>query len=114
MTDQERIAEVRLRIGEQADVTAGFDSAITDGLILAYLSDAEDAILNRLYSLRRPDDAILPARYDIYQCKLAARYVLRRGAEGENIHDENGIVRHYASVDDSDILNEIVPYAVVM
>ena len=114
MTDEERIAEVRLRVGEEADVASGFDAAITDGLILAYLSVAEDAILNRLYALRRPDNATLPARYDIYQCKLAARYVLRRGAEGEIIHDENGIVRHYASVDDSDILNEIVPYAVVM
>lgn len=53
----------------------------------------------------------MPSEYDVLQCQLAARYFLRRGGEGEVTHSENGINRTYGSVNDSDLLQEIVPFA---
>ena len=47
-------------------------------------------------------------------CKLAYRYFFRRGSEGEQIHNENGIHRHYGSVNDEDLLREIMPYVQVV
>ena len=55
----------------------------------------------------------IPTDYDVLQCQLAARYFLRRGGEGEVTHSENGINRTYGSVNDSDLLQEIVPFAKV-
>ena len=88
------------------------DPAATSDLISVYLSDAEAAILRRLYpfSNRSQNDGI-PAKYEMLQCKLAARYFLRRGAEGESFHEENGVNRHYNSVNDEDLLMEVTPMA---
>lgn len=106
MTENEKIGIVK---------TLAAIYTVADNDISVYLSVASDAILTRLYSVsQRPEGAIVPVRYEFLQCKLAARYVLRRGAEGEVTHDENGIVRHYGSVDDADILNEVLPYAEVV
>ena len=55
----------------------------------------------------------MPSEYDVLQCQLAARYFLRRGGEGEVTHSENGINRTYGSVNDSDLLQEIVPFGKV-
>lgn len=86
---------------------------ITDSGVESYLSAAEDAIMNRLYPLTRTAGATMPPIYDMLECKLAVRYILRAGAEGETVHAENGITRHYDSTDDIDLLNVVVPYAEV-
>lgn len=90
------------------------DCAATDALVSVYLSSAEAAILRRLYPFGVPDGAEVPARYEFSQCELAARYFLRRGAQGETAHNENGINRTYGTVNDEDILREIMPFAKVM
>lgn len=106
MTEQEKITAVRALIGSDPDAT--------DTLIIVYLDDAESAILRRLYPWGIPDGVTsVPSVYEMLQCKLAMRYFLRRGAEGEFIHDENGTNRHYGSVNDEDLLKEVVPYAKV-
>lgn len=88
------------------------DPAATDALVSVLLDDAKDAILRRLYPFGVPESVMeVPTMYEMLKCKLAARYFLRRGAEGEYIHDENGINRHYASVNDEDLLMEVTPYA---
>ena len=52
-------------------------------------------------------------RYDMIQCELGSRYFLRRGGQGEINHEENGVNRQWASVDDIDILNRLTPFAKV-
>lgn len=86
---------------------------VTTALITVYLADAEETILNRIYPFKRPSGATLPTQYDLLHCKLAARYILRRGAEGEIAHTENGIGRTYGSVNDDDLLSEVMQVATI-
>lgn len=90
------------------------DEAATDALVGVYLSNAEAAILRRLYPFGVPDGAEVPDMYAFSQCELASRYFLRRGAQGEITHNENGVNRTYGTVNDEDILREVMPYAKVM
>lgn len=88
------------------------DPAATDALVGVYLNDAKAAILRRLYPFGIPETVTdVPPIYEMLWCKLAARYFLRRGAEGEKLHEENGINRQYGSVNDEDLLSEVTPYA---
>lgn len=91
----------------------GFDDEATGSVVALYLFDAKFEIMRRLYPFGYENDQEIPERYQYLQCKLASRYFLRRGAEGEIAHSENGINRTYASVNDEDLLSEIVPYAKV-
>lgn len=102
MTDIEKIVTVQTLVEN--------DEAATDALVSVYLSSAKAAILRRLYPFGIPQDADVPNLYEISQCELAARYFLRRGAQGETAHNENGIQRTYGSVNDEDILREVMPY----
>lgn len=86
------------------------DPAATDALVGIYLNDAKAAIMRRLYPFGGSDYADIPPVYEMLWCKLAARYFLRRGAEGERLHEENGINRQYGSVNDEDLLMEVTPY----
>lgn len=90
------------------------DEDATDETIAVYLALASNAMIERLYpydSFKTEQD--LPSRYDTIQCELAARYFLRRGAQSEISHEENGINRSYGSVDDEDILRRLTPFAKV-
>lgn len=107
MTDAEKISTVKVLV--ENDATA------TDAVVTVYLNKAESAILRRLYPWGIPATAdSVPQEYEMLQCELASRYFLKRGAEGEYIHDENGTNRHYGSVNDEDLLGEVVPYAKVL
>ena len=106
MSDTEKITIVQTLVSN--------DPEATDAVVSVYLKDAEAAILRRLYPWGLPDDATVPSEYEMLQCKLAMRYFLKRGAEGEYINDENGTNRHYGSVNDEDLLQEVVPYAKVI
>ena len=101
----DKINRVRIYIG--SDIEA------SDELIAAYLDDAENAILLRRYPFGIPDYALVPREYVPLQCKLAARYILRRGAEGEDAHNEDGVNRSYGSVNDEDLLMEVIQVAKV-
>ena len=90
------------------------DPSATDDVVSVYLRLAKNTMLERLYPFRAEEDGSeLPVRYETLQCELAARYFLRRGSQGETNHEENGINRSYASVDDEDILRRLTPYAKV-
>ena len=91
------------------------DSTLTDTFVTTYLTKAEYAIRNRMYPFNLPlNDSgepitfVVPAKYEMLQCELACRYILRRGAEGEKIHNENGINRTYGSINDNDLLMEVM------
>ena len=103
MTTAEKITRVQTLLDN--------DTSASASLVTIFLEDAESAILNRIYPFGIPDDAEMPTRYESIQCKLAQRYFLRRGAEGEIVHNENGVNRTYDSVDDEDLFKTIVPIA---
>ena len=101
-----KIARVTVLVENDPDATAE--------TIAVYLDQAHDDMLEQLYP-NHPEKTVddIPARYDGIQCELAARYFLRRGGQGEINHEENGVNRQYGSVDDSDILNKLLPFAKV-
>ena len=99
---------------EIVKVLIGTDEQVSDELLSVYLEDAKWAILNRRYPFSVPYGAEVPAMYENLQCRLATRYFLKRGAEGEQIHNEDGVHRHYGSVQDEDLLMEVIQIAKVM
>lgn len=100
MTTAEKIANVQARVDDQS---------ATDALVTIFLEDAAEAIFQRMYPWGVPDTVTdVPARYERLQCKLAARYFLKMGGEGESLHIENGTHRHYGSVNDADLLQEVM------
>lgn len=106
MTNDQAIAMVRNIVGEDS-------TTMTDDIIEVYLQLATGKILERLYPYNTEENNI-PARYETLLCELAARLYVRRGAEGENSHEENGVNRAYADAGDEDILSRITPYAKVV
>ena len=103
MTQAEKILMVHTLVENDADATAT--------VVPVYLTLALNTMLERLYPYDTNKDAgDLPVRYDTLQCELAARYYLRRGGQGEINHEENGVNRQYASVDDEDILRRLTPF----
>lgn len=106
MTTEEKVIKVQTLIG--ADETA------TSALVGVYLDEAKSAILNRRYPFGIPPYVTeVPTEYESLQCRLAVRYFLRRGAEGEQVHNEDGVHRHYGSVNDEDLLMEVMQIAKV-
>ena len=84
-----------------------------DAVLLSFLRQAEDVILNRLYPYldeRTFSELVLPERYRYKQVRIAAYLLNKRGAEGEVQHVENGINRKYNASDvPSDLLADIIP-----
>ena len=105
MTNEEKVITTQTLIGA--------DNNASDALVSVYLEQARMAILNRRYPFGFESETEVPKMYEFAQCQLAARYFLRRGAEGETLHNEDGVHRHYGSVNDEDILMEIVQVAKV-
>lgn len=87
------------------------DNRATDEMVSAYLDLAAERMLDRLYPFGRGTQTDIPEQYHALQCELAARMYLRRGGEGEIVHIENGVHRHYHSVDDNDLLSRLTPNA---
>ena len=105
MTDAQKISIVQTLVNNDPDAT--------DAVVTVYLEKALAAILNWRYAFNVPSTYDI-SRWDMEHCDLAARYFLRRGAEGEITHNENGVNRTYGSVDDYDILCKIPTIAKVM
>ena len=103
MTNEEKVQMLESMTGE------------TDqGILLTYLSIAQDKVLKRLYPF---DDTVMemPSRYDLNQVQIACYLLNKRGAEGETSHSENGVSRTYESGDVPDSLYRgIIPYAGVV
>ena len=108
MTGNEKIAAVKALVEN--------DAKATDALVMVYLSQAQSDIMLELYRAYGsvPEGAMMPEMYDNLQCDLAARKFLRRGAQAESAHNENGVNRTYASTDDAELLKKVMPYAKVV
>lgn len=105
MTDSEKVEALK---GLCED-----SSAYADSVYLAYLNYAGQKILNRRFPFDKESrSGAVPNEYVYTQIELACAMLMKRGAEGESEHSENGVKRTYRSEDD--ILSDVVPYVGVL
>lgn len=102
MTNEEMLERVKAR--------TGIDDAT---LLSAYIADAGQAIINKAFPFR-DDVQEVPLKYQNRQVEIAVYLANKQGAEGQTVHNENGVNRSYesASVPKS-MLRDIVPLAKV-
>lgn len=106
MTNAEKLNRVKLLLGP--------DSTDEDTLLSGYLDLAKDTIIGHLCSVYTPSEPILdvPPKYEAVQVLAVIAGYNLIGAEGEIIHNENGIHRHFEY---SDMLayveSHVLPYA---
>ena len=98
MTTEELYGLVQTMTGET-------DDAILD----AYIQQAGDIVLRHAFPYDDSQTEV-PAKYVRVQADIAVFMLNKRGAEGETVHLENGVSRHY---EDGDIpptlLRRIIP-----
>lgn len=116
MTEQQKIERVKALIN---------DASVDDATVSVYLDLAGGKILDRCYpfvpdtsktkEIEKEDGTKeivpmypMPKKYDLIHCELASRYIFRRGFEGQNSSSENGIQRSWKSVNDDDLLSEVM------
>jgi len=79
-------------------------------VISDYLTIAGQKIINKAYPFTTAVTEV-PDKYQLLQCEIAAYLVNKRGAEGEMIHVENGIHRHYQNSDvPDDLFKTVTPF----
>lgn len=101
MTDETKIALVKAMTDETDADT-----------ISAFLSLAGDAVYHAACPYGNADKEEVLSNYGGVQCRAAAYYLNKRGADGERTHNENGINRGYENADLPDsLLREITPIA---
>ena len=66
-----------------------------DDLLTAYLDLAKEKLLNHIYPFEKPVE--VGKEYEMKQVELAIILFAKRGAEGEDSHNENGVNRKYQS-----------------
>lgn len=107
MTNEEKLTMLRVMVDTDSE-------GWSDEVLLTYLNIAGRKIINKAYPY---DDTveIVPRRYEILQCEIAAYLLNKRGAEGETSHSENGISRSYENADvPKSMLDVITPFCGVM
>lgn len=103
MTDAEKVRTIKLMCDET-----------DEDLIRTYLNLAAQAILQKAYPYHDfPDE--FPERYEEIQLEAASYLINKRGAEGESVHLENTIHRHYTDADiPTTLLRRVTPLAGVI
>lgn len=102
-----QLESLKLRLGDELP-------SLSDDLLTEYLSEAEAEILNRLYPFGDGTKP-LPPKYYALQVEIAEFLALKRGAEYETIHDENGVNRHYGGNHiPENLLRQITPFVKVV
>lgn len=106
MTNADKLNRVKLLLGVTTDEE--------DTLISGYLDLARELIIDHMCSVNTPAIPMLdvPSKYDGVQIMAVIAGYNLIGAEGEVIHNENGIHRHFEY---SDMLKyvegHVLPYA---
>lgn len=103
------------------DVLARLTLRLTDNgeppdedILLDCMESAKYAILTRRYPYGNMPDEIEP-RYQDLQFRIAMDLYNKIGAEGELIHIENGMDRHYeSSWISAELLEEVTPFCGVI
>jgi hypothetical protein len=95
---------------EKVELVKAMTDETDDGIILAFLSLAGDAVYHAACPYRNSDKTSVVSEYEGVQIRAAAYYLNKRGAEGEKSHGENGISRTYENADlPNSLLREITP-----
>ena len=100
MSEEQLVAMVQAMLPDMSNISTE--------TIQTYLMIAQQRMLNAMYPFGGAPSA-LPSQYQTTQCELAVRMIARQGGEGEVGHSENGVVRTYGNIDDSDILQRLTP-----
>ena len=81
-----------------------------EDVLSMYLELARNTVLQKAYPFGDGTET-LPSKYDSVHVEIAAYMLNKRGAEGETVHLENGVSRHYedGAVPPS-LLRRIVPF----
>ena len=109
MTNGEKLNKVKLMLG--------ISNTDEDSLLSGYLDLAKELIIGHLCSVQTPSIPLfdVPPKYEAVQIMAVIAGYNLIGAEGEVIHNENGIHRHF---DYSDMLKyvegHVIPYARVV
>lgn len=84
-----------------------------EGLLSTYLDLSQQIVFEKAFPYGDFPDT-LPTQYDAVHVEIAAYLLNKRGAEGEIVHLENGVSRHWedAGVSPS-LLRRIIPFAKV-
>jgi len=99
MTDAAKLTMLKSMTGET-----------DDEMLSTYLSMAADIVISRAFPFGDGTET-MPTKYDHVQVRVAAYMLNKRGAEGEKVHLENGISRHYESGDiPLSLLRTIIPF----
>lgn len=102
-----QLENLKIRLGDDLP-------QLSDVLLTEYLSEAEAEILNRLYPFGTGNE-VLPQKYYKLQVEIAEFLALKRGAEYETTHNENGINRHYGENHiPENLLRQITPFVKVV
>ena len=109
MTNAEKLKRVKMLLG--------ISTTDEDTLLSGYLDTAKELIIGHLCSVKEPTIPLfeVPSKYDMVQIMAVIAGYNLIGAEGEVIHNENGIHRHFEF---SDMLayveGHVIPYARVV
>jgi hypothetical protein len=100
MTDLEKTQAVTRMTGET-----------NPDVLSTYLNLAAEKILKKCYPFK-PSEKTVPERYSMTHVEITVFLLNKRGAEGQKIHNEGGIHRHYEDGDVPDsMLASVVPFA---
>ena len=103
MTDEEKIAMVKIMTDETSPE-----------VIVAYLNLSKQIIFEKAYPFGNHPKT-LPSQYDGIHVEIATYMINKQGAEGETVHLENGVSRHWEDGGVSpSLLRRIVPFAGVI
>lgn len=103
MTEAEKIATLKVMCDETDET-----------LLSTYLGIARDAIFQKAYPYHDWPDEV-PDKYEEIQLEAASYLINKRGAEGESVHLENTIHRHYTDADiPTTLLRRVTPMAGVI
>jgi len=97
---------------EKLEMISAMTDETSSSVLSTYLNLAKQIVYEKAYPYGNFPETF-PAQYDAVHVEIAAYMINKRGAEGEVIHLENGVSRHWedAGVAPS-LLRRITPCAV--
>lgn len=104
MTDLEKLAQIKLLLGEGGSLPS-------DTTLNGYIGLAKQEILNWMYSQIGgvPTEVTdVPTKYEVTQIYAVVAGYTHAGAEGEKVHNENGINRSFSTNDMLDYIHQNV------
>ncbi|MBR5873111.1 MAG: DNA-packaging protein [Oscillospiraceae bacterium] len=83
---------------------------VTDELANELINAAGNIVLNRRFPFGYAVGTSVPAQYEYIQVRIAVELYSKMGAEGQTVHNENGISRSWEAGDVSpSLLKQILP-----